>query len=62
MKLKKTIRRLDDALFQLQEAQSLLQAVETKNGAQIVAAAMQAPLDELLCILEKLMDKADKPA
>lgn len=58
MKLKKTIRRLDDALFQLQETQALLQSVETKNGAQIVAAAMQAPLDELLCILERLMAKA----
>ncbi len=58
MKLKKTIRRLDDALFQLQEAQTRLQAVDTRNGAQIVAAAMQAPLDELFCILEKLMDKA----
>ncbi len=62
MKLKKTIRRLDDALFQLQEAQTLLQAVDTRNGAQIVATAMQAPLEELLCILEKLMDKADKTA
>ena len=58
MKLKKTIRRLDDALFRLQEAQALLHAVDTRNGAQIVAAAMQAPLDELFCILEKLMDKA----
>jgi len=62
MKLKKTIRRLDDALFRLQEAQALLQAVDTRNGAQIVAAAMQAPLDELFCILEKLMGKADKTA
>lgn len=59
MKLDLIISRLDNALFQLQESQAMLQEVETPNGAQTVAAGMQAPLDELLDILERLIDKAE---
>jgi len=60
MKTKKIIRRMDDALLQLQEAQSMLKAVQTNQGARAIAERMQAPLDEMLNILEGLMDKTEK--
>lgn len=59
MKLDLIISRLDDALFQLQESQAMLQSVETPHGAQTVAAGMQNPLDNILDILEQLLEKAD---
>jgi DNA-binding transcriptional MerR regulator len=62
MKTKKIIRRMDDALFQLQEAQAMLEAVQTGQGARAIAERMQAPLDEMLNILERLMDKMEKAA
>jgi len=62
MKTKKIIRRMDDALFQLQEAQAMLEAVQTGQGARAIAEMMQAPLDEMLNILEHLMDKMEKAA
>lgn len=62
MKTKKTIRRMDDALFQLQEAQAMLEAVQTGQGARAIAERMQAPLDEMLNILDCLMDKKKKAA
>lgn len=55
MKRKKAANRLDTALFQLQEAQSMLESVQTAQGARAVAAAMQAPLDEILLVMEHLM-------
>lgn len=60
MKLDLIISRLDDALFQLMEQQAMLESVETPNGAQTVAAGLQAPLDKILDILEQLMEKADR--
>lgn len=62
MKTKKIIRRMDDALFQLQEAQAMLEAVQTGQGAKAIAQRMQAPLDEMLNILERLMDRMEKAA
>lgn len=54
MKRKIAGSRLDSALFELQEAQSMLGEVHTANGARAVATAMQAPLDEILEIVESL--------
>jgi hypothetical protein len=54
MKLKKTIRRLDDALYQLQHLKHVLQAVEKPPLAREVAGIMEMPLDELFSVLESL--------
>lgn len=60
MKRKIAANRLDSALFELQEAQHMLGEVHTANGARAVAAAMQAPLDEILEISESMMFGAPK--
>ena len=58
MKLKKAVRRIDDALYQLQRLQDMLQAVENPQLAKHVAAGMEAPIDMLYRVLEALQDKA----
>ena len=63
MKITKIARNIDDALFQLQTAQSTLGThVESADAARAVAAMMQPALDELLCNMERLegMGKAKK--
>lgn len=58
MKLKKTIRRFDDALFRLQELHAMLEKVQTLRCAGMLAAEIEAPLNALFNILEDLEDKA----
>lgn len=60
MKLKKTIRRFDDALFRLQELHAMLGKVQTIQGAGMVAAEMEAPMNALCDLLEVLDDKVRK--
>jgi hypothetical protein len=61
MKTNKIIRRFDNALFQLQEAHSLLKTkVESADAVRVVAVMMQPALDDLFNLLERLMDKAQK--
>jgi hypothetical protein len=59
MKLKKAVRRIDDALYQLQQLQSMLQEVEKPHLARTVAAGMEVPLNELFKALGSLQDKAE---
>lgn len=58
MKIAKIANNIDDALLQLQTAQSTLKDhVASADAARAVAAMMQAPLDSLLHSMERLMDK-----
>jgi hypothetical protein len=58
MKLKKTARRFDDALFLLLQLHTLLEGADTLEGAKIAAVRMEAPLGELGDILDSLERKA----
>ena len=58
MKLKKTGRRFDDALFKLLNLHTMLEAASTLEDAKIAAVRMQAPLNELGDILDRLERKA----
>lgn len=57
MKLKKTARRFDDALFRLLNLHTMLEGAVTLEDAKIAAVRMQAPLNELGDILDSLERK-----
>ena len=58
MKTAKIARNIDEALFKLQTAQSILENhVESTDAARAVAAMMQLALGNLFCTMERLMDR-----
>ncbi|MBP5997446.1 MAG: hypothetical protein KA535_05815 [Azonexus sp.] len=58
MKTAKIARNIDEALFQLQTAHSILEThVKSADAARAVAAMMQPALDDLLCSMERLMGR-----
>lgn len=58
MKTRKTLRRMDQALFQLQSAHKILvHARHSEMSASEVAETMTGPLDVLFDCLERLMSK-----
>ena len=58
MKTQKTLRRMDQALLQLQSAHEILaHARHSERSAKEVAQTMAEPLDTLLVCMEKLMFK-----
>ncbi|QKV56349.1 MAG: hypothetical protein HT580_03160 [Dechloromonas sp.] len=61
MKTTKIILRIDNALFQLQNAHSLLEtSVASADAARSLATMMQPALDDLCRSVERLMGKAGK--
>ena len=58
MKTRKTLRRMDQALFRLQSAHEILaHARHSERSAKEVAETMAEPLDTLFDCLERLNDK-----
>ena len=59
MKTRKTLRRMDQALFELQCALKILaHARHSEESAKAVATTMAGPVDTLFDCLERLNEKA----